>query len=154
MGYSTDFNGEFSVTPTLTDKHRTFLEKFNQTRRMKRDLDPEFGIEGELYVDGDGIYGQANSADVINFNSPPRTQPGLWCQWAPNEDGTAIEWDGGEKFYNYVEWIEYLIEKILAPAGYKLNGEIEWIGEDADDRGKIIVKDNVVSTKNAQINWV
>jgi hypothetical protein len=29
----------------------------------------------------------------------------------------------------------------------KLNGEIEWEGEDRDDRGMIVVKDNVVKTK-------
>ena len=39
----------------------------------------------------------------------------------------------------------YLINKILKPAGYIVNGEIEWNGEDFGDRGEIIVKDNKVN---------
>ena len=37
MGYSTDFFGEFEVTPTLKPEHAAYLRKFTETRRMKRD---------------------------------------------------------------------------------------------------------------------
>lgn len=148
MGYTTDFSGAFQLNKPLTVKDFTFLQKLNETRRMARNVDEsKYGVEGEFYVDGGGVYGQAQEANIIDFNRPPRTQPGLWCQWTPNEDGTAIEWDGGEKFYNYVEWIKYLIEKILAPRGYVLNGEVNWYGEDSYDVGVICIKDNVVTTK-------
>ena len=148
MGYSTDFKGEFKLNKPLSIKDFTFLKKLNETRRMARKVDEsKYGIEGEFYVDGKGFMGQAKEPNVISFNLPPRTQPGLWCKWTPNEDGTAIEWDGGEKFYNYVEWIKYLIEKILSPRGYVLNGEVNWYGEDIDDEGIICITDNVVTTK-------
>ncbi len=35
----------------------------------------------------------------------------------------------------------------------KLNGEVEWVGEDPDDRGKIVVKDNVVEVYEARITY-
>lgn len=72
--------------------------------------------------------------------------PGIWCQWRPNDNGTAIVWDGGEKFYRYTEWLKYLIDNMLSIWHYQLNGEIEWQGEDGGDFGKIVVASNVVST--------
>lgn len=153
MGYTTDFWGGFQVTPKLSNEDRIFLEKFNETRRMKRNLGPAYGVEGEFYVEGNGYRGQEDDLNIIDYNSPPRTQPGLWCQWRPDDDGSAIVWDGGEKFYNYIEWIQYLIQSILSPRGYTLTGEVEWRGEDAGDFGCIIIKNNVVSIKETQITY-
>lgn len=79
--------------------------------------------------------------------------PGFWCQWVPTEDGWGIEWDQGEKFYEYVEWLRYIIQHLLQPKGYVLNGEINWSGEDSEDLGKIIVKDNVVTTKEGRVTY-
>jgi len=147
MGYTTDFEGSFNITPVLSQKDNEFLTKFSETRRMARNVGPEYGIEGEFYVDGTGWAGQDSDKNVINYNRPPSTQPGLWCQWIPTDDGSELVWNGGEKFYNYVEWLDYLIDKILAPRGYTLNGECQWFGENRDDVGTIIVKNNVVTTK-------
>ena len=58
------------------------------------------------------------------------------------EDHNIIAWDGGEKFYNYIEWIQYIIKHILSPRKYKLNGQVKWRGEDIDDRGTIIINNN------------
>jgi len=69
--------------------------------------------------------------------------PGYWCQWIINDDG-ELEWDGGEKFYAYDDWLNYLIKHFFEPEGYILNGEITFQGEDADDFGKICVTDNKV----------
>lgn len=165
MGYTTDFQGEFKLNKPLTTKHRVYLTKFAETRRMLRNPvraaklpDPErlavgllVGNDGEYFVGAQGFAGQEHDDSIIDYNTPPSTQPGLWCQWIPTEDGTAIVWDGGEKFYEYVEWLEYLINNFLAPWGYVLNGEVEWFGEDANDRGKIVVSNNVVKTKVAKI---
>lgn len=80
-------------------------------------------------------------------------QPGLWCQWTVSEDGTLLMWDGGEKFYNYVEWLRYLVEHFFRPWGRKLDGEIYWQGEDPDDRGKIVVTANEIQTFVAKITY-
>ena len=87
--------------------------------------------------------------------------PGLWCQWTiqdggdhGQEDGTQVlAWDGGEKFYEYIPWLKYYINKFFEPWGIKLNGEITWEGEDSSDLGKIIVVDNVVTIKTGTVTY-
>jgi hypothetical protein len=165
MGYTTDFYGEFNLDKPLSPEHKAYLEAFAETRRMIRDdkiasnmEDPiriaaglPVGIDGCYFVNGVGDFGQDEDASVKNSNTPPSGQPGLWCQWVPSFEGTAIVWDGGEKFYNYVEWIEYLVENFFKPWGYVLNGEVEWQGEERDDRGMIVINDNVVKVKVAKV---
>lgn len=58
-----------------------------------------------------------------------------------------LVWDEGEKFYNYEEWLIYLIDNFIAPSGYKLNGKIQFQGEDEDDFGVICVVDNEIELK-------
>lgn len=159
MGYTTEFTGRFNLNKPLTEEHYNFLKQFNETRRMKRDAsktrkrpDPirkavglAVGLEGGYFVGETGYSGQDRGSDVIDGNSPPEGQPGLWCKWMPSEDRLGIEWDGVEKFYDYTEWLRYLIEHFLAPAGYVLEGEVEWQGEEPDDIGKIVVKNNEVT---------
>jgi hypothetical protein len=132
MGYSTDFEGAFLVTPRLTAQDRTWLWNFAATRHEDDD-DP---------------------ASVV----------GLYCQWIPSDDGAIIEWDGGEKFYNYVEWIEYLVHNILDPKGpfwtepalsqrYVLSGEVTWQGEGWDDKGMIRIVDNDVKVLQGVVTY-
>ena len=147
MGYSTDFDGEFTITPKLSSDDNTFLTKFSHTRRMARNVGVEYGHEGEFYVDGSGDFGQEKDDTIIDFNRPPNTQPGLWCEWIPNDNGDALEWNGGEKFYNYTDWLQYLIGNVMTPRGYTLNGEVFWNGEYNDDFGKIVVLNNVMTVK-------
>ncbi len=145
MGYTTEFNGRFHLDKPLDDNTFNLLEGLAKTRRMKRNI-KGYGIEGEFYFNPDDFEnsGQAEDKTIIDYNSPPRTQPSLWLQWIPTEDRQHIKWDGGEKFYGYVEWIEYIIEKILKPRSYVLNGKVEWSGEDEDDFGTILVINNKV----------
>jgi hypothetical protein len=79
----------------------------------------------------------------------------------------ALEWDGGEKFYESAEWMKYLIDQFLRPGAvaegqpgfeaftfdHVCNGVIEAQGEDPDDKWKLIVTDNVVKTAAAIITW-
>jgi hypothetical protein len=146
MGYTTDFIGEFTLNKPLSEKMFNFLKALNETRRMKRNVGDAYGIDGEFYVEGGGSFGQDKEQNVVDSNSSPSTQPGLWCKWTPTEDGEAIEWDSCEKFYSYTEWLVYLIHKILAPNGYVLNGVVKWQGEGIGDVGKITVLDNRVVT--------
>lgn len=153
MGYTTEFEGQFYLDKKLTDEDAEFLRKFSSTRRMKRNIEG-YGAEGEFYVDGEGFHGQDREDTVIDYNHPPSTQPGLWCQWIPTDDDMGIEWDGGEKFYEYEEWIIYIIDNILAPRGYTLNGEVRWAGEDNSDLGMIVVTNNVVTTKTGYVTYI
>lgn len=159
MGYSTDLFGTLKTNRQMTVDEMNFLKKFNETRRMGRNVGPEYGEEGEFFVDGSGDFGQGADDNVINHNVPPSTQPGLWCQWVPTEDGRGIEWDGNEKFYHYVEWLQYIIDHVFphilkdGDEPLVLNGEIEWAGEDREDMGKIEVKDNVIRVYEARISY-
>lgn len=153
MGYTTDFSGEFTIVPPLTEPHRLYLTQFAESRRMQRDpskLEPDPlreavglppGVEGEFFVGIANKYAQAyEGGSIINGNSPASTQPGLWCQWVPSEDGSTLEWDGGEKFYNYIEWLKYLVDNFLTPWGYSLCGQVFWEGEEPDDFGIIKIE--------------
>ena len=156
MGYTTDFIGEFKLNKKLDEKTQKFLELLATTRRMKRDVSklPEsgyeklgfdsWGVQGEFFAKDDGDCGQGDHESIVEYNNPPTTQPDLWCQWIPTEDGLAIEWDGNEKFYNYVEWLDYIVSNVLKPRGYKLDGQVDWAGEQQGDVGIIMVTDNVI----------
>lgn len=119
MGYSTDFYGAFCLNKKLDHETHEFLVKFNETRRMKRNVSAEHGFEGEFYVDGKGFMGQDEEKNIIDYNQPPPNS-------TQSKNGRRIEWDGGEKFYDYVTWIEYIIKNFLKPKGYILNGSVRW----------------------------
>lgn len=150
MGYTTDFTGRFTLNKPLDDDTYTFLDKFNRSRRMARNRGPEYGVEGEFYVDGADQDTEYRAPDIIDHNTPPRTQPGLWCKWMPSDDRLGIEWDEGEKFYSYTEWLAYLIKQILAPRGYVLSGQVEWQGEEPDNFGVITVEKNQILVQKGQ----
>lgn len=168
MGYTTDFTGTFKLDKPLSVAQLRYLQAFSETRRMARTAhvtetmpDPArlavglpVGPHGAYYVGAAGDdFDQAHSADVLEYNSPPEGQPGLWCQWVPTEDGTGIQWNGAERFYSYVEWLEYIVNHFLKPWDLVLSGEVEWSGEERGDVGKIVVTDNRVRALKGKITY-
>lgn len=132
-----------------------FINLISETRRMKRDIsklghpNPSyFGVEGEFYIPIKDLdsRGQGRDDSILEYNQPPKTQPGLWLGWQvvyDEKDGHFyLEWDEVEKFYYYEEWLKYLIENIFEPKGMSLNGKVSWSGEDSSDVGNIIIVDN------------
>jgi len=171
MGYTTYFTGAISIDPPLNEKEIKYLTKFADTRRMDRE-------KGPYYVGAGGVAGQAREDDIRDYNRPSEGQPGLWCQWVPADIqvdeldtpilARSIEWDGGEKFYYALEWMQYLVDHFIGNdpiakkvdpekfdflQGHTLNGEILAEGEEQGDIWKIIVEDNVVTEKEAKIVW-
>lgn len=158
MGYTTEFEGKFSATPSLKQIHIDYLNNFSEIRHMRRDVeilemysDPireaaglPIGIEGEFFINSFGYCGQDDDPSILDYNNESSTQPGLWCHWVISENGKYLEWDGGEKFYCYVEWLEYIIKNFLNPWGYVLNGSVKFQGEDEEDFGTIECKNNIV----------
>ena len=160
MGYTTAFSGQFTITPKLKLHHNRYLKALATTRRMKRDpnvledyidkLRQDVGLplgdEGEFYVGSveDLDWGQSRDKSIISYNLPPSNQPSLWLQWLPSEDGDCYMWDGAEKFYDYVDWLKYVIKNFFDPWGYKLNGQVAWSGEDRSDIGVITITDNLI----------
>src|SRR5258708_32821916 len=111
MGYHTEFVGKFDLDRSLAPEHQAFLVAFSRTRLVKWDARevqqmPDsirekcglpVGIEGAYFL-GYEYNGQDDEPPfLIDDNEPPHNQPGLWCGWAPNEDGTQIVWNEQEK---------------------------------------------------------
>ena len=174
MGYTTYFCGEIQITPPFNPHEVEYLKRFNKTRRMDR-------VRGPYFAEPSDNFGQSHEQDVRAYNLPGFGQPGLWCHWAPTEDGTAIVWDEGEKFYDAGEWMRYFIETFVRPNAelqrflsgefrsegserwltdpsfehftfdHTCNGEIYADGESSDDFWKIVVVDNVVACHDAEI---
>ncbi len=155
MGYSTDFEGAFTLNKPLTVAQANYLRAFAETRRMKRDADktklrPDpvreaaglpVGADGEYFVGETGYAGQDAGPDVTDSNSAPRRELSLWNHWVPTHDATGLQWDGGEKFYSYVEWLNYIIEHFLKRWGLEISGHVEYQGESRDDFGFVVIKD-------------
>ncbi len=151
MGYTTEFKGHFTLDKPLRPERAAYLHAFAGTRRMKRDpskakalADPKreavglsIGVEGGYFVGGTGLAGQDRDASVLDYNHEPDEQPGLWCGWVPTKDGGGIKWNKKEKFYNYVEWLNYLINHFLVPWGYEISGKVKYQGESRSDCGTV-----------------
>lgn len=89
MGYDTDFTGDFTISPPLTPEQTAYIQKFRETRRMKRDSrvaeqlsDPvreaaglPVGADGAYFVGGVGERGQSSDESVTNHNIPPGMTP-------------------------------------------------------------------------------
>lgn len=156
-GYDTAFSGQFTLNRPLDAETQRILKGLNETRRCTyRGVDKDvYGVDGEFYF-GDEPHPFTPEARALGvaYNRPPATQPGLKCGWRPNTVGTAIEWDGVAQFSEYVEWLEYLIARVLQPDKYVLRGTVSWTGKASGDMGKIIVLNNVVRVKVAHIVYV
>lgn len=151
MGYNTDFKGSIAIDPPLNTEEIEFLTHFSESRRVAR-------LSGPYTVTGEGV-----DDDVINYNTPPPGQPGLWCDWVPTSNGMFLRWNNNEKSYDNEHWIAYLIEHFLKPgcrakeklpflqANHVLNGIVEARGEDFDDRWFIRVHNNVVAVATATL---
>lgn len=169
MGYTTDFTGQIAIEPPLNEAEISFLKDLAETRRMNRS-------NGPLFVKGEGDFGQGDGPDKVhNHNASHPSQPGLWLQWVPTDDGTALEWDQGEKFYSSQDWMKYLIVNLLSPTAiayidihgpasgderldkftcnHVLNGVIEAQGEEPDDRWQLEVRDNKVFVSEAYVSF-
>lgn len=131
MSYDTKFFGRFSLDRTLGDQHKRILQELTEEEHTP-------GEDGKPLREAGSGY------------------PCLYCQWKPSDDGSAIEWDFGEKFYCWREWLSYIVERYLAPWGYRLNGEVRWRGSSPEDSGVIYVKDNrieAVPDENPGPSW-
>lgn len=161
MGYTTEFVGGFEFNKPVDPATERFINAFAEKRHMKRDVEKikaifanwsnfgfngDLGRDGEYFVGGLGFFGQDRDDSIIDYNRPGGECPGLWCQWII--ENNMLIWDRSEKFYNYVEWLEYLIKHFFAPQGYVLNGSVRYQGEDPDDCGTITASDNIVTIES------
>lgn len=174
MGYTTEFEGSFVFEEKLTDEMIQYINRFSSTRRMKRNVEKiketysdwkNLSFNGDLGENGEYFVGDSDWAldrfsrdvrsdpSIIDYNEPPAKQPGLWCQWVVSLNGKYLEWDGNEKFYDYVEWLEYLINHFFTPSNIFMNGSVIWRGEDVEDIGKITVEHNKITVTKGKLTF-
>lgn len=112
MGYTTEFDGHFTLTPP-----------------------PPAEVVLQL-MDLAGVCKQDELGD--------RSMPASYNQWELTRDRQHLQWDGGEKFYHYVEWLQWLMDHVLTPAGVTVSGTVDYSGEAVTDVGTLTIVDGVV----------
>ena len=111
MGYTTNFDGRLKLSKKLTDKE--LIDYHNNW------LEPRHTIHDDEYTTG------------------REDAPSHWLKWNiyEEEGDHYLEWTGGEKFYNYYDWLQLIVEKFLEPKKIYLQGKITYSGEETDDAG-------------------
>lgn len=154
MGYTTWFEGGLTPNKPFKKEFVNYINDFSEKRHEPKDVeiikrsDPDWAkhcLDGNLGPCGMYYIGSFDEEIIDLSAAKGYTCPGYWCDWHINEKTGVVEWNGAEKFYEYTDWLIFLIENFFEPAGYILNGEFIWIGEDSEDRGKISVVNNKVS---------
>ena len=108
------------------------------------DFTGQFDLDKQLTLDDFRLLEDLSGTDGRDEDECPDA----YCQWEPTKDGRGIRWDGGEKFYLYPEWLQWIIDQVLTPKGYVLTGQVAFRGEDTGDRGTLVIEDGkVVSRK-------
>ncbi len=123
----------------------TLFNLMANSRRMKRSpsiIDSRmgyYGVDGVCFVDKTSLinFGQNKDDSIIDYNLAP-LDLSLWLQWnfLISGEEIIIAWDGGEKFYDYEEWLDFIYNSLLS-VGLSFSGKIEYRGEDWDDSGVI-----------------
>jgi len=86
MGYTTEFDGQFSITPSMKPEHVKYINQFSETRRIKRD--PKI---------------------AETFSDPVRIAVGLDCIYGPEGRYLGKSWDSvgdeetGKQFKENIE---------------------------------------------------
>lgn len=108
MGYTTEFEGQFTITPPLDPMLCAWVRSLHEPG----DRHPDDAAES----------------------------PGGYCQWEPTRDGSGLKWDGEEKFYEWENWLEFIVAR-LGRHGRIVSGSVRWQGEVKSDRGTLSVVD-------------
>lgn len=124
MSYNVYYRGEIQILPPLTKEHADVVLAFSKGERTQ--------LTEAIYK---------SIAD-----SPDPDLPGYSDLFELSEDRSLILPDEKESRHGLRLWLVLLIEHVLEPLAYVLNGEVSWTADEDDDRGTIYVKDNVVET--------
>ena len=80
-------------------------------------------------------------------------RPEAPCRWELTDDGTALQWNGVAKCYDYEPWLRHIIAEFIKPRGLQLNGKIRFSGEADADEGEIRVIYNKVTVRSVAPAW-
>ncbi|KAI9244948.1 hypothetical protein BDA99DRAFT_577012 [Phascolomyces articulosus] len=169
MGYQTDFEGAIKITPTLPTE---VIDTINSLAEYRNNTDGDgdaSSFDGTIHH----LQGESdthNKEDHMNNDSfLPLSKislrlgrvsqvPSFWCDWhlvnrqkqqdefnKRKEEETVLVWNNAEKFYEYMYWLQYMIDFVTLYAieqhGIQIerfDGSITWKGEERegdDDNG-------------------
>lgn len=127
MGYTTKFTGHLTLSRKLTmAEAKTLLEI----------------AEEEATIDESCLASVTDPA-------PPRG----YMQWVPDESLKRIVWDQNEKFYDYEQWLKWIVAA-LASWGVEAAGAFKWQGESVGDVGELLVVDGLVTSNTGTLSAV
>ena len=93
----------------------------------------------------------AEASAILEANNDPDSiqgeHPRSYMQWVPTQSLDHIVYDGNEKFYEYVDWMKWLVN-YLKGIGITADGEIDWSGDQAGDTGTIVVANSEVTVRD------
>ncbi len=122
MGYPVYYDGEIDIASALTQEHAAVVRDFAKGDRT--------GLTEPIFA-------------AIAASDEPDL-PYSCGLYQVSEDRTALIPEEGESRHGLATWLTLLAKHFLQPAGYLLNGEVNWSTEQADDRGCVFIKNNVV----------
>lgn len=146
MSNSTIQISKFQINGEVTPELVSYINNFSESRRMKRsnekikELYPnwkDYCLHGELGTDGEYFAcpeERENDTSILDYNTPPTTQPSLWCDWKiVEEDGRYyIKWNGNEGFFYPAPWLKYMIDNFIIPNNLSVSGVGVSIGGQGD----------------------
>lgn len=112
-----------------------YTTRFKGKLRLSRKLTPE-----EIKV----IHDLNTTRHGGNLISHPGC-PSFYCGWTVSPDGRHVTWDGSENFYEYVPWLDFIIDRHLERWGVTASGTLYWSGDSTEDRGRIRVENSVTA---------
>lgn len=123
MGYTTKFEGEFTVVSQKTNEPAEFL-----ISNIQNSIDNHY------------------MSDNWRSEKTRGNEPATYCQWILKRKNNTytIGWDEGEKFYEYKEWLQYILDTHLIPFGLSLSGNVRYQGEELGDSGILTIKNDKV----------
>tara|TARA_R100001463_G_scaffold15141_7_gene39623 strand:- start:12571 stop:13122 length:552 start_codon:yes stop_codon:yes gene_type:complete len=134
MGYTTNFTGLMALSRRLTQDE---LDEYNQVW-----LNDRHDTTGEYSGDYRGGLEKA---------------PSIYNKWEIIDDVEhgitdihCLAWNGGQKFYQYVNWLKFIVSDFLQPKGIYLKGKIRFSGEDVEDAGVITAHLQTIRVRNGE----
>lgn len=146
------YTGIFLIDKILDEQTADLINGLHNTYRQTRDINllsnlldicdedtiKLYGENGEFYCDKKEIYINKTSFTYYHTNhddysiisdDPPGMQPSSRLLWSYNKEQNGIECN--HTFSNWssnnceTEWIQYIIDTILTPRSYILNGSVD-----------------------------
>ena len=94
-------------------------------------------------------------SDLSQSEKRELDMPDWYCQWVVDFDWDWIIWDWWEKFYDYVERLEAIINTYMKPWWINLNWQLRWSWEEVSDTWIITVKNNEIKVQELWVpEWV